>query len=220
MSSYVHVSIVGTYPSATSNSEQILSLQALHYLVLALILPSSLALLTFNKYALDFQGGVASLSLMLDWREIAGDPIVDGGRAWPWNRYKVQATGHDLDFLRDANLNTSDLTDGAGNRYWWEYEAFLHADSAHFIKIKDVGQIAWEGRLLGTGSVMEKAAAQRWQAELVAADSPEAQAYAERGWWYIFAQDASRGWVIAFAWALTGAVEYVSSCFIVHDWLS
>ncbi|PWN36071.1 uncharacterized protein FA14DRAFT_114651, partial [Meira miltonrushii] len=101
---------------------QILSLQALHYLALSFIIPPLLGLLSFNKHALNFQGGPTSLSMVLDWREIAGYPILDGGRPWPWNKYK-QAI------------------------------------------------------------------------------------YANQGWWPIFAQDSSRGWIIVIAWALTGAVD-------------
>jgi protein SYS1 len=194
---------------------QILSLQALHYLALSFIIPPLLGLLSFNKLALNFQGGPTSLSMVLDWREIAGDPILDGGRPWPWNKYKVKANQHDIDFLRESNLQTSDSDkDRTGTRFWWEYEAFLHSQENKFIKIQDVGEIAWEGKRLGAGSILEKAAAERLIMEAKLASDANTKVgekqrafYANQGWWSIFAQDSSRGWIIVIAWALAGAVD-------------
>ena len=197
---------------------QILSLQALHYLALSFIIPPLLGLLSFNKLALNFQGGPTSLSMVLDWREIAGYPILDGGRPWPWNKYKIQANQHDIDFLRDSNLQTSDSDkDQIGTRFWWEYEAFLHSQENRFIKIQDVGEIAWEGKRLGAGSILEKAAAERLivEAKMASETSEKSDGkqqqqqslYANQGWWPIFAQDSSRGWIIVIAWAIAGAID-------------
>jgi hypothetical protein len=189
---------------------QIVSVQTLHYLSLAFFLPPLLALLTFNRYALDYQGGVASLSLLLDWREIAGYPIQNGGRAWHGRPHETPLSRHELDFLRESNLNTSDVADGFGNRFWWEYEAFVHIDANHFVKIDQPGQIAWEGRRLGSGGIAEKAAQQAiYRAKLESSDPSQAEVYDDRGWWYVFGQDASRGWIICLAWAMSGVVDVI-----------
>lgn len=194
---------------------QIISLQALHYLALSFLIPPLLGLLTFNKSALNFQGGPTSLSMVLDWREIAGYAILDGGRPWPWNRYKIKANQHDIDFLRDSNLQTSDSDkDRIGTQFWWEYEAFLHSQENKFIKISDVGEIAWEGKRLGAGSILEKAKAEHLIGKAKVNGDPDSNEnekqqalYANQGWWPIFAQDSSRGWIIVIAWALAGAVD-------------
>ncbi|KAL7414697.1 hypothetical protein BDY24DRAFT_384243 [Mrakia frigida] len=52
---------------------QIISLQSLHYLTLSLLLPPLLLTLTQPSF-LAHQGGPSTVSVMMDWRELAGRP--------------------------------------------------------------------------------------------------------------------------------------------------
>ncbi|KZT56827.1 hypothetical protein CALCODRAFT_302704 [Calocera cornea HHB12733] len=52
---------------------QIVLLQTLHYLTLALLLPLLLSFLTDARY-LEYLGGSATVGMILDWRELAGRP--------------------------------------------------------------------------------------------------------------------------------------------------
>lgn len=177
-------------------------MQCLHYLVLALVLPPLLSLLVFNRTALNFQGGPASLSLLLDWREIAGIPITDGGRAWPWGEYHFDKLSQvETEALTTGGANTSNIDDGFGIRYWWEWEAFVQRDTRRYVKIKSGDSVAWEGRKMGAGSVQESIVRN------LIATSGRDKTYGELGWWYALAKDSSRGWVIVLAWAVAGAAE-------------
>lgn len=60
---------------------QILALQSLHYLLLALLLPITLSLLA-SPAPLTFQGGPANLSPLLDWRELLGTPTFSPSSDW------------------------------------------------------------------------------------------------------------------------------------------
>ncbi|KAA1470271.1 hypothetical protein DENSPDRAFT_836031 [Dentipellis sp. KUC8613] len=67
-------------PSRASSSwdpilliSQIVAMQCLHYLTLAVLIPPSLALLA-DPVALEYEGGVANVGMLMDWREMAGRP--------------------------------------------------------------------------------------------------------------------------------------------------
>lgn len=173
-----------------------------------MVLPPILSLLALNKPALHFQGGAASLSLLLDWREIAGQPIIDGGRPWPWGQIHYDRISIREKDVLEHGLATSAMDQGYGIRYWWEWEAFLEAETENFIKIKSGNNIAWDGRQLGLGSLQESAV------QSVLQDYPKDGAYDELGWWFAFARDPSRGWAIVFAWAVAGIAEYVSLLYL------
>lgn len=181
---------------------QIVCVQSLHYVVLALVLPPVLSIFAYDRTALNFQGGAASLPLLLDWREIAGWPITDGGRAWPWGQHHADRISvGEQDILSMGGAGTSDLNDGFGIRYWWEWEAFMQRSTTEFTKINSSKSIAWEGRRLGSGSIQESSVRK------TLARNGRNEAYKELGWWYALAQDRSRGWAIVLAWAITGVAE-------------
>ncbi|GAA5908098.1 hypothetical protein JCM8208_003687 [Rhodotorula glutinis] len=50
---------------------QIISLQALHYLVLSLVLPALLSILS-NRDLLEYEGGATSISMAMNWRSFTG----------------------------------------------------------------------------------------------------------------------------------------------------
>ncbi|KAH8833337.1 integral membrane protein S linking to the trans Golgi network-domain-containing protein [Flagelloscypha sp. PMI_526] len=92
---------------STSNStwdpvliiSQIVSLQAIHYLALSLLVPPLLA--TFaNREELEYEGGPSNVAMIMDWRELAARPttpssfnsyeklaqwVWSGGRKWSFS---------------------------------------------------------------------------------------------------------------------------------------
>jgi len=67
---------------------QIVSMQTLHYLTLSLIVPPLLAAFA-DKTSLDYEGGAASVGMIMDWRQMAVRPTVIGmpigERWWAWS---------------------------------------------------------------------------------------------------------------------------------------
>lgn len=67
---------------------QIVAVQTLHYLTLALLVPPLLSIFA-DPVALDFEGGAANIAMIMDWREMAGrgtlqaDAPVGGGTIPP-----------------------------------------------------------------------------------------------------------------------------------------
>lgn len=182
---------------------KILSLQCLHYLTLSLVLPGLLAAFTLDGQALRYQGGPTSLSLILDWREIAGIPPLNRAIPWPWGAHTI--TKEERLDLERMGLLTSNVDDMNGINKWWEWELYLQSDSLHWIKDHGAG-IAWSGRKASVGAGGEHEGADL----IVQGDKAPLQPpprYSQAGWWPIFARDSSRGWIIVFAWALTGLVE-------------
>ncbi|CAA7265217.1 unnamed protein product [Cyclocybe aegerita] len=75
---------------------QIVSMQTLHYLTLCVITPPLLA--TFaESTSLNYEGGAASVGMIMDWREMAGRPTVVGmpigERWWAWSGGKKVGYG-------------------------------------------------------------------------------------------------------------------------------
>ncbi|PPQ68390.1 hypothetical protein CVT25_007928 [Psilocybe cyanescens] len=67
---------------------QIFSMQTLHYLTLSIIVPPLLA--TFAETtSLNYEGGAASVGMIMDWRQMAGRPTVVGmpigEKLWAWS---------------------------------------------------------------------------------------------------------------------------------------
>ncbi|KAN0063741.1 hypothetical protein ACQY0O_003791 [Thecaphora frezii] len=63
---------------AIRNLSQIASLQALHYLLLCVLIPPLLSIFS-SPTALAFEGGSTQVGMVLDWRELSGLPT------WDWN---------------------------------------------------------------------------------------------------------------------------------------
>jgi len=67
---------------------QIVSMQTLHYLTLSLIIPPFLAAFA-DTTSLNYEGGAASVGMIMDWRQMAGRPTVIGmpigERWWAWS---------------------------------------------------------------------------------------------------------------------------------------
>ncbi|KAG7096831.1 hypothetical protein E1B28_004240 [Marasmius oreades] len=93
----------------TLNHTQIVSLQTSHYLILCLLVP--LLLNTFAEpVSLTYEGGVANVGMIMDWREMAGRPTVpaiyDAERfgsylySWAWNGGKIVGYSWREDLLR------------------------------------------------------------------------------------------------------------------------
>ncbi|KAJ3558703.1 hypothetical protein NM688_g761 [Phlebia brevispora] len=61
---------------------QIISMQTLHYLTLAILIPPLLALFAESS-ALEYEGGAANVGMILDWRQMAGKTTI-GAFQNPW----------------------------------------------------------------------------------------------------------------------------------------
>ncbi|KAG8918115.1 hypothetical protein FRC03_012345 [Tulasnella sp. 419] len=59
---------------------QIVCLQSLHYLTLCIIIPPLLSIFA-EPHALAHQGGAPNVSMIMDWRELAGRPTLMGNQA-------------------------------------------------------------------------------------------------------------------------------------------
>jgi len=75
---------------------QIVSMQTLHYLTLCVITPPLLASLA-DPTSLNYEGGAASVGMIMDWRQMAGRPTVIGvpigERWWAWSGGKKVGYG-------------------------------------------------------------------------------------------------------------------------------
>ncbi|KAF7309475.1 hypothetical protein MIND_00318300 [Mycena indigotica] len=66
---------------------QIVSMQSLHYVTLALCVPPLLSLFA-EPGSLKYEGGAANVGMVMDWREMAGRPTVRGMQGEErWNSY-------------------------------------------------------------------------------------------------------------------------------------
>ncbi|KAI5120960.1 hypothetical protein M0805_001664 [Coniferiporia weirii] len=91
---------------------QIVSLQALHYLTLSLLIPPLLWVFA-EPNALAYEGGAANVGMVMDWREMAGWPTVhglqgDGRRGWSvfrgaYSDGQKVGTGTWVDPFKDGN---------------------------------------------------------------------------------------------------------------------
>lgn len=89
---------------------QIISLQTLHYLTLALLIPPLLSLFA-EPTSLIYEGGATSIGMIMDWREMAGRETVRGlvgedgntlTRSWAWaSGKKVGFTAHERPVIID-----------------------------------------------------------------------------------------------------------------------
>ena len=85
------------------NSPQIVTLQALHYLALGILVPSLLTIFA-NPSSLAYEGGPASVGMIMDWRELAGRPT-SIGRSRGWNAFDaVYSGGIEFSASKDAPL--------------------------------------------------------------------------------------------------------------------
>ncbi|GJE93849.1 hypothetical protein PsYK624_100130 [Phanerochaete sordida] len=60
---------------------QIISLQTLHYVTLAVLLPPLLALFAESS-SLEYEGGAANVGMIMDWRHMAGRPTSTSTDPW------------------------------------------------------------------------------------------------------------------------------------------
>ncbi|KIY72887.1 hypothetical protein CYLTODRAFT_434478 [Cylindrobasidium torrendii FP15055 ss-10] len=107
---------------------QIISLQTIHYLALCVVIPASLA--TFaDRESMDWEGGAASVGMILDWRNIAGRPTSSNswarnGYAWVWSAGKKVGVGDDgadgwvVDPLRGWVISVCWLAACVADTYW------------------------------------------------------------------------------------------------------
>jgi len=62
---------------------QIVSVQTLHYLTMALLVPPLLFLFA-EKSSLEYEGGAANVGMVMDWRQMAGRPTARALRDGSW----------------------------------------------------------------------------------------------------------------------------------------
>ncbi|KAF8634645.1 hypothetical protein AX15_000789 [Amanita polypyramis BW_CC] len=66
---------------------QIVAIQSLHYLTLSLLIPPLLSIFA-EPMSLNYEGGAASVGMIMDWREMAGVPTVQWAHGSErWNSY-------------------------------------------------------------------------------------------------------------------------------------
>ncbi|KAI0091442.1 integral membrane protein S linking to the trans Golgi network-domain-containing protein [Irpex rosettiformis] len=84
---------------------QIISLQALHYLTLAVTVSPLLSLFAEPSY-LEYEGGAANVGMIMDWRQMAGRPTTGASLADAWkNLHSVWSGGHQVGDSRTALWN-------------------------------------------------------------------------------------------------------------------
>ncbi|TDL26585.1 hypothetical protein BD410DRAFT_763829 [Rickenella mellea] len=101
---------------------QIVSLQALHYLTLSVLIPPVLMMFA-EPHALTYEGGAANVGMVMDWRELAGRPTVHGLRGDDRRGWSV---------FRGAYTGGRRVGAGAGPEEWLDL-----GDGSH----------GWDGRL-------------------------------------------------------------------------
>lgn len=180
---------------------QIVSLQALHYLVLCLVLPPCTALFPgIQPDRLDFQGGKMNLGLVLDWREISGLPTTIGRIAWVGGH--SSAVGEvSLSMGESASeiATESERWDQMqGLDRWWDSAAYLlpakpTTEGKGVIKVV-AGDVGWIGFRPASVHTIDEM-------------SSKAQASSIARWYLATAYDPARGWSIVLAWLLTGIAD-------------
>lgn len=178
---------------------QIVSLQALHYIALALVTPPLLQLLSSNTAALSFEGGALQVGMVLDWRELAGRPT------WDWDR-GVASWARRPELAQSSAFSASEQRAASEWRTGgvWIFDANSNSIAISPDLIRKPGQ-----RIIGGGppNVDPGVAAEREKTS-GPGNSPEnaASGSLER-WEWKHTRDPWRGWAIALAWAVTGLVE-------------
>src|ERR1700761_2075967 len=90
--------------------EQILALQALHYVTLGILVPPFLMFLA-DSSSLYYEGGPWNVGMVMDWRELAGRPTVHGlhgAQHRGWVPFQPKLTGDwKTDHSMDNMLRTS-----------------------------------------------------------------------------------------------------------------
>ncbi|KAF5379516.1 hypothetical protein D9615_006520 [Tricholomella constricta] len=71
---------------------QIVSIQTLHYLTLSILVPPLLSFFA-ETTSLSYEGGAASIGMIMDWREMAGRPTVRGIHGDRWGAYSWAWSG-------------------------------------------------------------------------------------------------------------------------------
>lgn len=107
---------------------QIISLQTVHYLTLCIIVPASLATFT-DREGLDWEGGAASVGMIMDWRNIAGRPTSSNSwelGGWVWSAGRRVGVGGD-----DGAWNVDPIRGWVISACWLvacavEYVVFAH----------------------------------------------------------------------------------------------
>jgi protein SYS1 len=65
---------------------KIVSMQTLHYLTLSVLIPPLLNMFA-DTNSLIYEGGAASVGMVMDWREMAGRPTVRGMQGDRWSSF-------------------------------------------------------------------------------------------------------------------------------------
>lgn len=100
-------------PPSPWGPPQIVSLQALHYLSLSLLLPPLLSLFA-SPTLLSYEGGAASISMIMDWREFSGLSTVSlaAARGAPGGLIGLTAAAKAGGQAAIVDITVADLTRG------------------------------------------------------------------------------------------------------------
>ena len=201
---------------------QILCVQSLHYLTLAIVVPPLLRFFPgTSQGALSFEGGAYQIGLIIDWREMAGrptwdwDPVDRPAVSWSTERKRVQQLY--------ANATTEDkaaMTAWQVGSVWLDDDVHEHSDAGKAkagVKLPlvlkheqivrqdaEAGATKKQGRRQNEGRTQRRQQARAGQADAAAVHDKEARL--ER-WEWEHTRDSNRGWAIAFGWVLSAFAE-------------
>lgn len=163
---------------STTDRVQIISLQTIHYLTLALLLPPLLAAFT-TPSLLEYSGGPQTVAHIIDWRELASRPTITESSFTSLNLNLDGAAGNGWRKLRGAWSGGKVVGEVESN------DSFANTDA-------DLGAT-------GRGGAGGAASIAGGQKGLVKAEEGVEV--------WDFGVDDKRGWMIGLAWLIASAVE-------------
>lgn len=170
---------------------QILTLQAVHYILLAAFVPPLLAIFT-EPSALKFEGGPVQVGMLIDWRELAGMPT------WDWaplqqfvNTYTTWGPQHGAGAANFTPAERQAVEKWTAGSLW--------LDNPQAPAVVPPSNFYWEGRPESAPATSSLAAAAPTQN---ATTNTTEETRLEQ-WEWRLTHDSSRGWAIASAWAIT-----------------
>lgn len=183
---------------------QILSLQTLHYLILATLLPPFLAIFAETN-SLMFEGGPTQIGMVFDWKQLAGKPTYD------WNPPK--------DWLSSPN-------DGEFERKEAGKVGEVGIDPAVLVKW-NLDNVWLDQPLPGTtdvqGKVLDHDQILRFKSSPSSSSSSSNEAEKEdtvekaiEHWEWHHTRDSHRSYVLIITWLLTAPLDILLLVFLVR----
>ncbi|WFD00337.1 hypothetical protein MYAM1_003085 [Malassezia yamatoensis] len=156
---------------------QIVSIQCIHYTLLAAFVPPLLSIFT-AKAALQFEGGPAQVGMLIDWRELAGQPT------WDWTKIGASAS---------SNLEVTGAQEQQAISNWTAGSLWLEPNPNKILTLP-VESYVWNQ----TGKDLPDSVL-----KVPATSAVSLQELQLERWEWQHTHDSRRGWAITVAWALS-----------------